>query len=115
MHRNFPQNIVQFCDDPPPPKYPHDLHTPKIFIFLKTPKILKFKFLNPKNDPSLRMYGNIRVPPWDSHMPNMPHGRTSPGLPYYCLMLLSLTEKDDLISFFTYIAPENSPIYKDEA
>ena len=38
---------------------------PKIFILLKTQKILKFKILNQKNDPSLRMYENIRVP----HLP----------------------------------------------
>ena len=39
------------------------LYPPKKFIFLKPPKILKFKILNPKNDPSVRMYENIRVTP----------------------------------------------------
>ena len=55
-----------FVNTPPPQKkkistkssYPQS-----IVIFLKTLKILKFKFLNPENDPSLCMYENIRVPP----------------------------------------------------
>ena len=47
-----------------PKKYPQNFIPPKIFIFLKTPKsIEKIKILNLKNDPSLRMYENIRVPP----------------------------------------------------
>ena len=47
-----------------PQKYPQNLHTPKnTIIFLKTRKKLKFKILNTKNDHSLRMYENIRVPP----------------------------------------------------
>ena len=47
-----------------PIKTIHRIFTPqKIFIFWKPQKILIFKILNPKNDPSLRMYENIRVPP----------------------------------------------------
>ena len=34
-------------------------------VFLKTLKILKFKILNPRTEPSLRMYENIRVSPLD--------------------------------------------------
>ena len=52
MHRNDPINIVQFCDDPPPPKkkkYPQNLHTPKIFVFLKTPKNIEIQNFEPKN------------------------------------------------------------------
>ena len=46
-----------------PKKYPQNLYTPKNIYFSENPKnILKFKILNPKNDPSLRMYENIRVP-----------------------------------------------------
>ena len=63
MHRNDP---FQFCDDPPPPPNIHKIFIPpKIFIFLqKTQKIIKIKkFEPPKNDLSLRMYENIRVPP----------------------------------------------------
>ena len=44
------------------PKYIHTIFIHK-FFFLKTPKILKFKILNAENDPSLRMYENIRVTP----------------------------------------------------
>ena len=42
---------------------------PKIFIFLKTPKIIEFQNFEPpppkkkKNDPSLCLYENIGVPP----------------------------------------------------
>ena len=39
-------------------------HTQKIFIFLETPKSIEIQnFDPPKNDPSLCMYENIRVPP----------------------------------------------------
>ena len=61
--------MVQFCDDPPPPKKKkknnHKIFRPqKIFIFLKTSKNIEIQsFEPPKNDPSLRMYENIRVPP----------------------------------------------------
>ena len=44
--------IVQFRDDPK--IYLLFFQTPKIFIFLKTQKILKFKSLNQKNGRSLR-------------------------------------------------------------
>ena len=47
--------------------YPQNLQTPKIFIFLPSPTpqkySLKFKNLNSKNEPSLRMCENIRVHP----------------------------------------------------
>ena len=47
-----------------PKKYPQILYTPKIIFFLKTPKNIENQnFEPPKNDPSLRMYENIRVPP----------------------------------------------------
>ena len=47
-----------------PQNYPQNLHTPqKYSFFWKTQKILKLKILNQKNDPSLRMYENIRVAP----------------------------------------------------
>ena len=36
---------------------------PKI-IFLKITKIMKFKTSDAKNDPSLRVYENIKEPPW---------------------------------------------------
>ena len=49
---------------PPPPQYPQNLHAPKIFIFLKAPRNIEIQnFEPPKNDSSLRMYENIRVPP----------------------------------------------------
>ena len=42
----------------------HKIFIPhKIFIFLKTPKNIEIQNLHPKNDPSQRMYENIRVPP----------------------------------------------------
>ena len=48
-----------------PKKYPRNLHTPKIFIFLKTKKNIEIQNFEPKkNDLSLRMYENIReLPP----------------------------------------------------
>ena len=57
-----------------PKKYPQNLHTPKNIHFSETPKILKFKILNPppppqkkiyinKNNPSPGLYKNIRGPP----------------------------------------------------
>ena len=46
-----------------PQKYPQNLHTQKILIFLKTRKKLNFKILNPKELSRLCMYENIRVPP----------------------------------------------------
>ena len=53
-----------------PQKYPQNVHTPKNIIFSENPqKILKFKNLTPKNGPSLRMYENIRVPPWGPDPP----------------------------------------------
>ena len=55
--------VIIFCVFVMTPKDIHKIFIfPKIFIFLKTQKILKFKILNPKNGPSLRMNGNIRVP-----------------------------------------------------
>ena len=54
--------IVQFCYDPP--KNIDKIFIPqKIFIFLKTPKNIEIQNFEPKNDPSLRMYENVRVPP----------------------------------------------------
>ena len=44
-------------------KYPQNLHTQNFFIFLKTPKNIEIQNFDPKNDPSLRMYENIRIPP----------------------------------------------------
>ena len=42
----------------------HNISIPqKIFIFLKSSKILKFKNFNSKNGPSVRMYENARVTP----------------------------------------------------
>ena len=47
-----------------PKKYPQNLHTPQKYYFSVNPQeILKFKILNQKNGPSLRMYQNIRYPP----------------------------------------------------
>ena len=47
-----------------PQKYPQNLHTPKIFIFLKTPKNIEIQnFEPPKNSLSLRTCENIRVSP----------------------------------------------------
>ena len=69
MHR--PLIIVQFCDDTK--KYPQNLLTPKMLILLKTLKNIEFKILKPPiNDPSLRMYENIRVPP-PPLGPSLPH------------------------------------------
>ena len=47
------------------PKNIHKIFIPqKIFIFLKNPKNIEIQNVEPqKNDPSLRMYENIRVPP----------------------------------------------------
>ena len=57
MHRNDPKYSPILWWPPPPPqkkKYPQNLHTPKnIHFFWKTPKILKFKILNPKKWPEL--------------------------------------------------------------
>ena len=39
-------NIGQFCGDPK--KYPQNLHTPKIFIFLKPPKNIEMQNFEPK-------------------------------------------------------------------
>ena len=48
-----------------PQKYPQNLHTPKNIYFSENPKkYWNSKFWTPKNDPSLRMYKNIWVPPW---------------------------------------------------
>ena len=54
---------VQFCRDPP--KYPQNLHTPKILIFLKPPKINVTQKFNPstENSPSLRIYQTVSVYP----------------------------------------------------
>ena len=64
IHKKWQLNIVKFCDDP---KNIHKIFLPpKIYFFSeKTQIILKCKILThpPKNDPSLRMYENIRVPP----------------------------------------------------
>ena len=68
MHRNDPKTSPIFCDDPK--KYPQNLHTPKIFIFLKPPKNIENQnFEPPKNSPSLRMCEIIRVPPWGGDPP----------------------------------------------
>ena len=53
------------CDDPQ--KYPQNLHTQKILIFLTPPpppkkKKMKYKTLNPKKCPE-PTYENIKVPP----------------------------------------------------
>ena len=55
--------LAQFFDDPrkisTKSSYPK-----KIFIFLKTPKNIEIRNFEPKkNGPSLRMHGNLRVPP----------------------------------------------------
>ena len=48
-----PQKYLQFF-----------FHTPKNIHFLKTPQNIEIQKFEPqKNDPSLRMYENIRVPP----------------------------------------------------
>ena len=47
-----------------PQKNPTNLHTQKI-VFLKITKIMKFKTSDAKNDPSLRVYENIKYPPGD--------------------------------------------------
>ena len=65
MHRNDP--YVQFCDDPK--KVSSKSSTPlpptqKKNHFLKTPKNIEIQnFEPPKNDPSLRLYEHVRVPP----------------------------------------------------
>ena len=56
-----PFSIVQFCDDPKKistkSSYPKNIH------FSENPKIIEIQnFELQKNDPSLRMYENIRVP-----------------------------------------------------
>ena len=38
---------------------------PKIFIVLKTPKNIEIQIFEPKKISRLRMYKNVRVPPWD--------------------------------------------------
>ena len=54
----------QFCGDTPK-KYPQNLHTPKNIYFLKIPKNIEIQNFELKNNPSLRIYKNVRVPPWD--------------------------------------------------
>ena len=39
-----------------PKKYPQNLHTQKVCIYLKTPKNIKLQNVNPKKGPSLRKY-----------------------------------------------------------
>ena len=55
-----------------PQKYPQNLHTPKKIYFSENPKHIKIESFEPqKNDPSLRMYEIIRVPPpppWEKYM-----------------------------------------------
>ena len=68
-----------------PQKYPQNLHTQKVFIFLKTPKNIEIQnFKPPKNDPSLRMYENIRVPPlpppWDRETGERETGERAEGV-----------------------------------
>ena len=49
-----------------PQKYPKNLHTPKIVIFLKTPKNIEIQiFEPPKMTRAYVCVKNIRVPPWD--------------------------------------------------
>ena len=50
-----------------PKKYPQNLHTPKnIYFSGNPPKNIEIQNFKPqKNDPTLRMYENIRVPSWD--------------------------------------------------
>ena len=53
-----------FCDDPK--KYPQNLHTPKNIYFSDPPPPPQNKEIQnfeSKNDLSLRMYENIRIPP----------------------------------------------------
>ena len=46
------------------PKNPQNLHTPKNIHFSENPQNIEIlNFEPPKNDPSLRIYENIRVPP----------------------------------------------------
>ena len=55
-NQKYPQNLQTskniFFADPPPPKKK------------KKEKKIEFKIVNPKNDPSLRLFENIRVFPW---------------------------------------------------
>ena len=47
-----------------PKKYPQNFHTQKNIYFSENPKKYRnSKFWTQKNEPSLRMYENIRVPP----------------------------------------------------
>ena len=47
-----------------PKKYPQNLHTLKNIHFYENQKNIEIQnFEPPKNDPSLRMFENIRVPP----------------------------------------------------
>ena len=51
-------------------KYPQNLHTPKNFHFPEPPPPQNNEIQNfepPKNDQSLRIYENIRVPPTHTH------------------------------------------------
>ena len=50
-----------------------------ILIFLEPKKILKFKILNPKDDPSLRMYENIRVHPPPPPLGDIPKMKNLPS------------------------------------
>ena len=46
-----------------PKNHPQKIHTPKIFIFLKTSKNIEIQNFEPQRiSPSLRTYENIRVP-----------------------------------------------------
>ena len=68
--------IVKFCDDPPKNIQKSSSSYPKkYYFFWKPPKIMKFKILNQKNDPSLRMYENIMSTP--PGIPDPPPSRPS--------------------------------------
>ena len=60
MHRNDPLNIVQFCEDPK--KYPQNLHTPKIFFFLKNQNNIEIQNFEPKKNVNVKISD---YPSWD--------------------------------------------------
>ena len=46
-----------------PQKYPQNLHTPKIFVFLKTPQNIEMQNLEPKNVTRAYVYMKISEDP----------------------------------------------------
>ena len=86
----------------------------KYSFFLKPPKILKSKIRSQKNDPSLRMYENIRVPsppppPWDFDLETFwRKGRTDSTLLWGVYFIISEFNKNPRISELASLGKSDS-------